>query len=179
MPTKLASDNSTFGATTAYVTSAISALSSLYQTASQVTTAILSYGYQNATDVTTAILSYGYQTATQVTTAINSAITSLKSANNTWSGTNNFTAFTSINSNSVMSVRNATTTQIVIFGIASSSTSGPIVSFGYTFNTAPYVFLTNINAVAQGVSANSITTTNFKLYSSAGSPNVQWMAIGN
>ena len=175
MPTKIASDNSTFGATTAYVTSAISALSSIYQTASQVTTAILSYGYQNATDVTTAITSYGYQTAAQVTTAI----TNLKSANNTWSGTNNFTAFTSINSNSVMSIKGTTTTQIVILGSAVSSTAGVTIAFGQTFNVAPFVFLTNINVNAQGVSANSITTTNFKLYSSVGTPTVQWMAIGN
>ena len=190
MPTKIASDNSTFGATTAYVTSAISALSSIYQTASQVTTAILSYGYQNATDVTTAITSYGYQTAAQVTTAITSygyqtaaqvttAITNLKSANNTWSGTNNFTAFTSINSNSVMSIKGTTTTQIVILGSAVSSTAGVTIAFGQTFNVAPFVFLTNINVNAQGVSANSITTTNFKLYSSVGTPTVQWMAIGN
>jgi len=175
MPTKIASDNSTFGATTAYVTSAISALSSIYQTAAQVTTAITSYGYQTAAQVTTAITSYGYQTAANVTTAI----TNLKSANNTWSGTNNFTNFLSINSNSVMSIKGTTTTQIVILGSALSSTAGVTVSFGQTFNVAPYVFLTNINVNAQGVSANSITTTNFKLYSSVGTPTVQWMAIGN
>lgn len=173
--TQTAGNNSTLASTTAFVSTAISALSSIYQTAAQVTTAITSYGYQTAAQVTTAITSYGYQTASQVTTAI----TNLKAANNTWSGTNNFTNFTSVSSNSVMSVKGATTQQLVIFGTGTASTAGVTISFGQTFNVAPYVFLTGQNANAQGVSANSITTTNFKLYSSAGGPNVQWMAIGN
>ena len=89
--TQTAGNNTTLVASTAFVTSAISALSSVYQTASQVTTAITSYGYQTASQVTTAITSYGYQTASQVTTAITSALTTFKSATNSWTGANNFT----------------------------------------------------------------------------------------
>ena len=173
--TRTPGDNTTYVATTAFVTAAISALSSIYQTAAQVTTAITSYGYQTAAQVTTAITSYGYQTSAQVTTAI----TNLKSANNVFSGTNNFTAFTSISSNSVMSIKGATTQQLVILGTGTASITGVTIAFGQTFNVAPYVFLTGQNVNAQGVSANSVTTTNFKLYSSAGAPTVQWMAIGN
>ena len=88
--TQVSTDNSTSASTTAFVKTAINALSSIYQTAAQVTTAITSYGYQTAAQVTTAITSYGYQTASQVSTSTSSALTTFLTATNSWTGSNTF-----------------------------------------------------------------------------------------
>ena len=68
-PTATGGTNTTQVATTAFVAAAISALSSLYQTAAQVAAAITSYGYQTASQVTSIITSYSYITLASLTWA--------------------------------------------------------------------------------------------------------------
>jgi hypothetical protein len=192
--TRTSGDNTTYGASTAFVTSAISALSSIYQTAAQVTTAITSYGYQTAAQVTTAITSYGYQTAAQVTTAItsygyqtaaqvttaiNSALVTFLTVTHTYTASQLFngTANT-INGAGIMSVNGLTSNVIVRLGSAAASTSpGTTVSFGFTFGANPRVFVTN-NTSTQQISSQVISTTNFRLVSGAGTPTCNWMAVG-
>ena len=72
-PTATGGTNTTQIATTAFVAAAISALSSIYQTAAQVTTAITSYGYQTAAQVTSAITAYGYVTLSSLLTGLSTA----------------------------------------------------------------------------------------------------------
>jgi hypothetical protein len=162
--TRTSGDNTTYGASTAFVTSAISALSSIYQTAAQ---------------VTTAITSYGYQTAAQVTTAINSALVTFLTVTHTYTASQLFngTANT-INGAGIMSVNGLTSNVIVRLGSAAASTSpGTTVSFGFTFGANPRVFVTN-NTSTQQISSQVISTTNFRLVSGAGTPTCNWMAVG-
>jgi hypothetical protein len=177
--TRTPGDNTNYGASTAFVTAAISALSSIYQTAAQVTIAITSYGYQTATDVTNAITSYGYQTAANVTTSINSALATFLTVTHTYTASQQFngTANT-INGAGIMSVDGLTSNVIVRLGSANASVSpGTLVSFGFTFASAPRVFLTN-NSTTQQFGAQAISTTNFRMVSNAGTPTCNWMAIG-
>jgi hypothetical protein len=173
--TRTSGDNTTYGASTAFVTAAISALSSIYQTAAQVTTAITSYGYQTAANVTTAITSYGYQTAANVTTALATFLT----VSNTFTASQQFNGTSNtINGDGVMCADGYTKNVFVRFGTANSSVSpGTLVSYGFTYGAAPRIFVTN-NGATQQLGAQVIGTVSFRLVSNAGTPSCTWMSIG-
>jgi hypothetical protein len=188
--TRTSGDNTTYGASTAFVTAAISALSSIYQTAAQVTTAITSYGYQTAAQVTTAITSYGYQTAANVTTAITSygyqtaanvttALATFLTVSNTFTASQQFNGTSNtINGDGVMCADGYTKNVFVRFGTANSSVSpGTLVSYGFTYGAAPRIFVTN-NGATQQLGAQVIGTVSFRLVSNAGTPSCTWMSIG-
>lgn len=177
--TRTPGDNTTYGASTAFVTSAISALSSIYQTAAQVTIAITSYGYQTAAQVTIAITSYGYQTAANVTTSINSALVTFLTVTHTFTASQAFngTANT-INGEGIMCANGYTKNVLVRFGTANSAVSpGTLVSYGFTYGANPRIFVTN-NGATQQLGAQAIGTASFRLVSNAGTPSCTWMAIG-
>lgn len=147
--TRTSGDNTTYGASTAFVTDAINSLSSIYQTSAQ------------------------------VTSAINSALATFLTVTHTYTASQLFngTANT-INGAGIMSVNGLTSNVIVRLGSNNASVSpGTAVSFGFTFDANPRVFVTN-NTSTQQFGAQVISTTNFRLVSNAGTPTCNWMAIG-
>ena len=141
--TQMAGNSTTLAASTAFVTAAISALSSVYQTAAQ---------------VTTAITSYGYQTAAQVTTAISSAITSLKAASNSWTGANDFTGG-SIVMTTQTAGDNSTFGASTAFVTAAISALSSVYQTSAQVSTAITSALTTFKATANTFSANQIFST--------------------
>jgi hypothetical protein len=147
--TRTSGDNSTYAASTAFVTAAISALSSVYQTAAQ------------------------------VTTSINSALATFLTVSNTFTASQQFNGLANtINGAGIMSVNGLTKNVIVRMGSSNASTSpGTAVSYGFTYGSNPRVFITN-NTSTQQIGAHAIGLTAFRLISNAGTPTCNWIVIG-